>query len=151
MPDIIDVIEEYIAPSLAEEMVQRYNPYEVSWLQGYAYELGAASDRPDLDYRAYVIPGEIINAVAIPGGNVYIYEGALQHFDKPIIAGIVGHEISHIAKRHCMYNAIGVYGMDLLISLFGQSRQRELADLFLKIIWRSYGREEGGDANEAQG
>ena len=147
MPDIRDVIEAFVGPSIAEEIAKQYSPYEVGWLQGYAYELGQASDRPQLEYRAYALPGETINALAIPGGNVYIYEGALAKFDKRVVSGLLGHEIAHVAKRHCMNSVIATYGIDLLISMYGQGRARDMADLITNILWRSYGREKEFEAD----
>jgi len=147
MADIRDVIEAFVGPSIAEEMARQYNPYQIGWMQEYAYRLGEASDRPQVEYRAYVLPGDTINALAIPGGNVYIYEGALAKFDKRVISGLIGHEIAHVAKRDCMNNVIAVYGMDFLLSMYGQGRARDMADLVTKILWRSYGRDREFEAD----
>jgi|GEM_PF-3300428 len=140
MADIRDVIEAFIAPSIVEEIAKQYHPYEVGWLQDKALRLGRISDRPDLEYRAYVIPGETINAFSIPGPNVYLYEGVLAHFKEPAVCGILGHEIAHAALRHPMNAVIAAYGTEFLTGLLNQGRPRELAELVLTIIWRGYGR-----------
>lgn len=148
MADIRDIAEQFIAPSIIEAVNLQYHPYEVGWLQDYAYKLGGASDRPELDYRAYAVPGDAINALAIPGGNVYLYEGVLSRFNKPIVSGILGHEIVHVAKRHCMDSVIAAYGIDFLTRLFQEGRGRELADLVLTILWRGYARGQEFDADK---
>jgi hypothetical protein len=42
-----------------------------------------------------------INAFALPGGNVYVNRGLIQAADNEAqLAGVIGHEISHVALRH---------------------------------------------------
>jgi len=147
MPDIRDIAEQFIAPSIIEAVNLQYHPYEVGWLQDYAYQLGVASDRPEIEYRAYAVPGDVINAFAIPGGNVYVYEGILARFNKPAVSGMLGHEITHVAKRHCMDSVIAAYGIQFLTDLVKGERGQELADLVLTILWRGYAREQEFDAD----
>lgn len=148
MADIRDIAEQFIAPSIVEAVNLQYHPYEVGWLQDFTYQLGGASDRPEIEYRAYAIPGDVINAFAIPGGNVYVYEGILARFNKPTVSGVLGHEITHVAKRHCMDSVIAAYGIDFLTRLFQEGRGQELADLVLKILWRGYAREQEFEADK---
>lgn len=148
MADFRDLIEQFIAPAIIEQVNLQFQPYEVGWLQEYASRLGAVSDRPEMVYRAYAVPGDAINALAIPGGNVYVYEGLLSRFDRPIICGVLGHEIAHEAERHVMDATIAAYGVDLLTNMFRQGRGKELTDLVLKILWRGYGREKEFEADK---
>jgi len=147
MADIRDIAEQFIAPSMMEAVNLQYHPYEVGWLQDYAYQLGGASDRPEPGYRAYAVPGDAINAFAIPGGNVYVYEGILANFNKPMVSGILGHEITHVAKRHCMDSVIATYGIQFLTDLVKGERGQELTDLVLTILWRGYAREQEFEAD----
>ena len=42
-----------------------------------------------------------INAFALPGGKVYVFRGLIQAADNEAqLAGVMGHEISHVALRH---------------------------------------------------
>ena len=59
------------------------------------------SDRPDLRYYFGVLDTDEVNAFAAAGGYVFLTRGtlALVH-DEATLAGVLGHEIGHIALRH---------------------------------------------------
>jgi beta-barrel assembly-enhancing protease len=63
--------------------------------------VAAASDRPDMRYYFAVLDSDDINALAAPGGYVFITRGALRLMnDEATLAGVLGHEVGHIALRH---------------------------------------------------
>jgi len=56
-------------------------------------------------YRFHVVPKAEVNAFAAPAGNIYIYTGTiLKARNVSELAGIVAHEIGHVAKRHIANN-----------------------------------------------
>jgi predicted Zn-dependent protease len=58
-------------------------------------------DRPDLPWTFAVIDTETINAFAMPGGYVIISSGLLKRLSSESeLAGVLGHEIAHVVKRH---------------------------------------------------
>ncbi len=53
------------------------------------------------NYHFYVIKENVYNAFAGPGGQIFIYSGLLEALEnEDEIAGILGHEISHVVCRH---------------------------------------------------
>jgi predicted Zn-dependent protease len=63
--------------------------------------VAATSDRPDIRYYFAVLDSDEINALAAPGGFVFVTHGALALMpDEAALAGVLGHEIGHIALRH---------------------------------------------------
>ena len=63
--------------------------------------VAATSDRPDIRYYFAVLDSDEINALAAPGGFVFITRGALALMpDESALAGVLGHEVGHIALRH---------------------------------------------------
>jgi predicted Zn-dependent protease len=61
------------------------------------------SDRPDLDWRFGVLNSDTVNAFSAPGGYVFITRGLYAlAADDDQLAGILGHEIAHITKRHAL-------------------------------------------------
>ncbi|MGH6931232.1 MAG: M48 family metalloprotease [Dongiaceae bacterium] len=79
--------------------------YEDVELQRYIDSIGQllarASDRPDQRYIFTVLDSPIVNAFAVPGGYIYLTRGLLALAnDESEIAGVLAHEIGHIAARH---------------------------------------------------
>ena len=141
MADILDSLEKLIGVTISEQINEAYHPYTVSSLQSYATRLGKVSGRPDFKYTAYAVPGDVINAFSAPGGYIYVYDGIIKKFNKDIISGVVGHEITHIARRHCINSLIASYGLDYISGLINQGKDRQIFDAVTTIITRGFGRE----------
>jgi len=59
-----------------------------------------ADDR-QLEWRFFVVDSREVNAFAVPGGFIYINRGLIERartMDQ--IAGVLGHEIGHVTRRH---------------------------------------------------
>jgi predicted Zn-dependent protease len=55
----------------------------------------------DLRFRFTIVDSEVPNAFALPGGYVYVSRGLLALTNsEDELAGVVGHEIGHVAARH---------------------------------------------------
>ena len=51
--------------------------------------------------RVYVVNRPVVNAHALPGGNVVIFKGLLERTHTPEeLAGVVAHELQHVLLRH---------------------------------------------------
>lgn len=60
-------------------------------------------DRPELNFRFGVLNSPTVNAFSAPGGDVFITRGLydlIQNDDQ--LAGVLGHEIGHVTKRHAL-------------------------------------------------
>ncbi len=65
--------------------------------------LAANSDRPNIKYTFQIVEDKSINAFATMGGFVYVNEGLMTSADNEAqLAGVMGHEIGHIAGRHAL-------------------------------------------------
>ncbi len=87
------------------QIVAQFGLYEDSAIQNFirtkGKQMAAISHRPKLDYEFRVLNSEVINAFAVPGGYVYFTRGIMAHFNSEAdFAGVLGHEIGHIAHRH---------------------------------------------------
>jgi len=59
------------------------------------------TSRGDLDWRFAVVNSSEVNAFALPGGFIYVNRGAIEQADREDeLAGIIGHEIGHVVRRH---------------------------------------------------
>ena len=67
-------------------------------------------------FQVMIVNQRIINAVALPGGNIIIYRGLLEKTEKPEeLAGVLAHEIQHILQRHGMRLLVQNMTLGLLI------------------------------------
>lgn len=63
--------------------------------------LAQASSRPSLPWTFIVLDTDGVNAFAAPGGFIHITRGALALIENEAeLAGVLGHEISHVTARH---------------------------------------------------
>jgi len=88
-----------------QQVRQQIGLYEDPQLQTYVERLGrelaARSERPDLPWHFAVVDDASVNAFALPGGYVYVTRGLIEHMNSEAeLAGVMGHEIGHVAARH---------------------------------------------------
>jgi predicted Zn-dependent protease len=61
------------------------------------------TSRSDLDWHFTVVNSPEVNAFALPGGFIYVNRGAIEQADREDeLAGIIGHEIGHVVRRHAV-------------------------------------------------
>jgi beta-barrel assembly-enhancing protease len=66
--------------------------------------------------KVRVVNISMVNAVALPGGNVFIFRGLLQEAKSPDeLAGVVGHEIGHVRNRDVMQALLRQMGLSVLL------------------------------------
>jgi predicted Zn-dependent protease len=87
------------------EIVKEYGVFEdaklVAYVNDFCQRLGKVSHRPQLSYRFKIVDVSVVNAFAVPGGYVYFSRGILATLNSEAeLAGVMGHEIGHIAARH---------------------------------------------------
>lgn len=64
-------------------------------------KLARISDRPGLPWRFTLLDTPMVNAMALPGGYVYVTRGILERMNsEDELAGVIAHEVSHVAARH---------------------------------------------------
>jgi len=89
----------------ARNVAAQMGLYDETALAGYVRAVGerlvAASPRRDLAYEFHIVDMVEPNAFALPGGYIYVSRGILALTnDEDELAGILGHEIGHVAARH---------------------------------------------------
>ncbi len=82
------------APLSQDANLQRYVNRVGRWLALHC-------ERPDLPWTFGVIETDTINAFAFPGGNVVVSRGLLTRLSSESeLAGVLGHEIAHVVRKH---------------------------------------------------
>ncbi len=89
-------------------------------LQQFANQLKLSSRYP---IRTTVVNSDIVNAYALPGGNVVVYKGILKRIQTAeALAALLAHESTHINERHTLRSLLRNTANGILISLlFGDA------------------------------
>ncbi len=76
------------------------------------------TSRADLDWQFFIVDAQEVNAFAVPGGYVYINRGLIQRADQmDEIAGVLGHEIGHVVRRHTVKQMEKAQGANIGVTL----------------------------------
>ena len=63
--------------------------------------MASKTSRADLDWRFEVVDSREVNAFALPGGFIYVNRAVIEQAgNMDELAGIMGHEIGHVVRRH---------------------------------------------------
>jgi predicted Zn-dependent protease len=72
-----------------------------AYVAGIGSRLAAHSEIPGAEFRFTVLDSEVVNALSLPGGWIYVTRGLLALMgDEAELAGVLGHEIGHVTARH---------------------------------------------------
>lgn len=107
-----------VLQELPEGLAPSSNPELEKVLQMIAMRLlSAAPDQP-YNIRIHVSPLAMVNAVAFPGGHILVFQGLLNASESPEeLAGVLAHEIQHVALRHSTRGIIRGMASSLLLTL----------------------------------
>jgi predicted Zn-dependent protease len=70
-------------------------------------------------YTFKVVREKSINALALPGGTIYVHTGLIEAANEGELAGVMGHEISHVAMRHSTRQATRQMKAQLPLAVLG--------------------------------
>jgi len=134
----------------AQQIEKKQQAFEDERVSSIGLGIAESSDRPDLPYCFKVIESPEINAFALPGGRIYIYEGLLDILDDDELAAVLGHEVGHVAARHGIKRIQALYGYNFaaivaMLVLGDQAHAAEIsraADTIATLIMLGYSRKD---------
>jgi predicted Zn-dependent protease len=105
----------------AEQQLPILNDTQVnSYVNQIGQRLAANAGGPQFQYRFRIVNASDINAFALPGGYIYINRGVIDNArNEGELAGVIAHEISHVALRHGTHQASKAYLAQAGISILG--------------------------------
>lgn len=72
----------------------------------------------EFEWKVGIIDADVLNAFACPGGKIYVYRGLINYLDNEAqLAGVMAHEMAHIARRHSTRQMTKEYGVSTLTSM----------------------------------
>jgi predicted Zn-dependent protease len=81
--------------------------------------LAAVADSAGRDWHFYVVDDTLVNAFAVPGGHIFVFRGLIERAGSHAeLAGVVGHEIAHVTRRHSVEQMKSRQKANILVTLF---------------------------------
>lgn len=109
---------------VAQQLENHYGLVQDDEIQDRVSRIGqkllANGTRSGLTYTFKVLNTPDVNALACPGGFIYVYKGLLDYMTSDDeLAAVLGHEIGHIEKRHTVHQMEQQMALSLLTLLAG--------------------------------
>ncbi len=89
-------------PQIVREFGGTYDdPALAAAIAGIGQRLVAVCETPQAEFRFTLLNSPIVNAMALPGGYIYVTRGLVGLCgNEAELAGVIGHEIGHVLARH---------------------------------------------------
>jgi predicted Zn-dependent protease len=116
-PTISD--EEELGRQAAQEVRRHarvlYDDVVVAYVEDIGQRLVQAAGPQPFEYSFTVLEDDTLNASATFGGNIFVHSGLITRTrNVSELAGVLGHEVGHVVKRHVADNAARAQNMGLL-------------------------------------
>lgn len=131
---------------IRKEILKQYRVYDTGGVQAYVERVGRSvakyADRQDIEYTFTVLDDPMINAFAIPGGDIFVTRGLLTVFENEAhLAAVLGHEVAHQVERHIMKRIRADMAFNLIWTVATEGKEVPLpADIVKNIMFQAYGR-----------
>lgn len=138
-------IEKQMGGTISDPVLQSYVNYV-------GQNIARVSHRPYLEYSFVALNDKSINALALPGGYVFITKGMLEKLDSEAqLAAILSHEIAHIVARDVSNAMSKQIGISLLVSAITSEKTPRsvstIADLTQQVIGLRFSRKDEQEAD----
>ena len=89
-----------------------------SYVNSLGNRIAKTTSRADLNWQFQVVNSDVVNAFALPGGFIYINCGVLARAtNMSEVAGVIGHEIEHVVRRHSVKQMEKAQGADVGVGI----------------------------------
>ena len=142
-----------IGQSSHQQIIKQFGVYDEKpelsrMVERVGRSLAAASERPNLPWTFTVLDTPIVNAMALPGGYIYVTRGMLERINsEDELAGVLGHEIAHVTARHSAQqisrSQLAQLGMVVGAVVAGPEvlqQYGQLAELGIGLLFQRYSR-----------
>ena len=168
--EITEEEEYYIGRAVSAMILAEYPVYKNDALTKYVNRVGNAvvihSDRPETyaGYHFLILDTEEVNAMAAPGGFIFISKGLLKRCgDEEMLSSILAHEVGHVSGKHGLrsikksrlIDAFRIIGSEAAkryapenLAQLTEIFEDALGDIAEKLIERGYDRKYEYEADE---
>jgi len=135
-------------PIIADPEINRY-------INVLGDSVSGLADNRKLEWHFYVVDSKEVNAFAVPGGYIYVNRGLIERAtNMSQLAGVLGHEIGHVTRRHSidqMQKAqganIGVTLACVLTSVCNNQAAGALINVGGSAVFAKFSRSDEGEAD----
>lgn len=140
-----------IGQAIDREIMRKYKLVDDPLVQTRVEDIGkrivAVCDRKEIDYHFKVLQNDEVNAVAMPGGFIYIFSGLIEKIENDDqLAAVLAHEVAHIVARHNIKRLQALMGYSLfqtaLLVASGRTEAAITADAIFTQLLLGYSRED---------
>ncbi len=151
-----DEEEQDLGKQVSEKIRVRFGVVQDPAIHKYVTLVGLAlaeqSTRPNLPWKFIVLDTDGVNAFAAPGGYIHITRGALAMMsNESELAGVLGHELTHVTEKHTIAALKKAKGTDLAVSATGHGDSKitaGLVDQMKDVVLQGFGRKEELEADQ---
>ena len=106
------------AEQVSAELPLIHDAAVVSYITALGAKLAKVTDTRDLAWHFTVVDSKEVNAFALPGGWIYVNRGLIERAtDMSELAGVIGHEIGHVTRRHSVQQMQQAQGANVGVAL----------------------------------
>ncbi len=128
------------------------NQEQAARLQRIGKSIVQETERQDLPWSFKILDDEQINAMALPGGFVYVTRGLIESgTDDQKLAGVTAHEIAHVTRKHAVKIMEKALTASIIVAIVTKDSSEDIqkaSDIALDLAIRSGYREEEYDADK---
>lgn len=97
----------------------------------------AAQTSGPFDYDIKVLDNDMVNAMAFPGGYIFVFRGLIDEAESADeVAGVIAHEMAHVDHRHGMQAVVRGYGLGLLADMmFGGGTMGSVSQVAMSMSY----------------
>ena len=138
-------IEKELGGRIPDENLQRY-------VNDVGQRIARVCHRPDLSYHFTAVDDKMINALALPGGYIFITRGLLKEMKtEGQLAAVLAHETGHVVARDTMAALSRQLGMTALLAAAhvggAPGRATRAADFVSAVLSLQYSRDDEKEAD----
>jgi predicted Zn-dependent protease len=144
------------ASEIAQQLPLIDDPAIVRYINVLGDSIANVTSRRDLDWHFFVVNSSEVNAFAVPGGYVYVNRGLIERAaSMDELAGVLGHEIGHVVKRHSVKQMqqqqganFGITLACILTSVCNNQATGTLVNLGATAMFAKFSRSDEAEADE---
>ncbi len=137
-----------VAPQVEKELKGRIKDQALQdYINGVGHKIARFSHNPGFDFNYVAVNDKSINALALPGGCIFITKGLLLKLENESqLAGILAHETVHVVARDTENMMSKQAGMGALFVLAASQARNQgevvAADIAMQLVAVKYSRED---------